>query len=112
MQLYKDFFFNNEADATGDTQPIEIYTGKFKGVVFKFKSLMVQECKQEMDEDDYAVIHFEYDLIKTGTFTKSALDGDAGFQSTMGEILHAILETTTEGTDEDRKDNPEEPTEK
>jgi hypothetical protein len=100
--MYQDFAFDN--DVEGDTQAIRIYTGSYKGVVFRFKCIDVQE------DGESAVIHFEYDLIETGKFKKQELDTDESFQVCLGEILNAILTASFEDVNEDRKDDPEEPT--
>jgi hypothetical protein len=101
MKMYIDFGFNNDVEA--DTQAIQIATGKFKGVVFRFKEVGIQEA------EDSAVINFEYDLVDTVKFKKSELDSDKSFQVCLGEILNSILTDSFKDDDEDRKDYFEEP---
>lgn len=104
MNVNEDFKFRD--DMKHDTVPIELLTGPYKGVVYRYTKVAVREKK-----DDTAVMQFEYDLYKTGDLVETQLRKDEKFQHHIGLILNQLILEAVDNPQSDnehRKDNTEE----
>lgn len=109
LLLGHDFQF--DVTSTQDTLPIQLLTGPYKGVKYRYTKVAVKE-----KEDDTAVLQFEYAIEDPGTWKEKVLRKDERFTYHIGTILnHLIIETidSPHGKDlnDNREDNSQEPTE-
>lgn len=87
MLLEEDFKFRDDIKA--DTVPIELLTGPYKGVTLRYVRVAIKE-----QEDNSAVLQFDYELFEMGDHTETKLRKDPNFQEHAGLVLNAlILET-------------------
>ena len=103
-----DFRFRDDMMSKDEVQtvPIEILTGPYKNVIYRYVKVGVKE-----KDGGEAVLQFIYDLLNTGNFSETTLRGDQRFTNHIGIILnHLILEVAEPKTDDDREDYSEEPT--
>ena len=101
-----DFRFRDDmiVKDSKDTVPIEILTGPYKNVIFKFTTVGVKEL-----ENGTAVLKFQYDLSEMGDHTETKLRSDKRFEDHLGILLnHLILESAEFEHNESRKNNPTE----
>jgi hypothetical protein len=113
MELGVDFRFKEnykekKADKT-DTVPIELLTGPFKGVTYRYLKVAIQEL-----ENGTAKLQFEYDILDAGPFTEVKLRKLEKFSHIIGLILNTlileIVDTPHGRVDANREGNSEEPT--
>jgi hypothetical protein len=108
MIINLDFRFRD--DMKHDTVPIEILLDLYKGVVYRYVKVGIKE-----NNDDTAVLKFEYDLYEMGNHTETSLRKDKLFDKTLGLILNSIIvdvaEIEGQVEDEHRDDNSQEPNE-
>jgi hypothetical protein len=102
-----DFRFRDDmfsADS-GETLPIEILTGPFKNVIFKYVKVGVKE-----KDDETAVLQFTYDLLEMGNHTETYLRKDPKFTQHLGILLNHLILETQQGLEknESRKNDTEE----
>jgi len=101
---FRDDLLTKEAEEEGQTVPIEILTGPYKNVIFRYVKVAVKE-----KDDGEAVLQFIYDLFEMGDHTETGLRKDKRFTEHLGILLnHLILETAQGIDDADRKNNIEE----
>ena len=89
-------------DIKDDTVPIELLTGPYKGIVYRYTKVAVKE-----KEDDTAVMQFDYHLYHTGELSETTIRRDRKFTQHIGLILNALILETVEN--ENREDHSEEP---
>lgn len=83
---FRDDLYKPEA---GDTIPVEILTGPYKNVIYRYVRLGVSE-----KENGEAVLRFQYELLEMGNHTETELRSDQRFTNHIGILLnHLILET-------------------
>ena len=100
MILDEDFKFRDDLKA--DTVPIELLTGPYKGVIYRYTATKLEEN----DAKTGAKLMFDYDFFETGTFTEAKLRKDKKFSFHIGLILNSlILEYVNSPDDNDRKAN-------
>lgn len=82
---FRDDLYKPDA---GDTVPIEILTGPYKGVVYRYIRVGVSE-----KDNGEAVLKFQYELLELGNHTETSIRNDQRFTQHIGIILnHFILE--------------------
>lgn len=102
-----DFRFRDDMINKDEVQtvPIEILTGPYKDVIYRYVKVGVKE-----KNDGEAVVQFIYDLLNTGNFSETTLRNDQRFTNHIGVLLnHLILEAAESETNDDREDYSEEP---
>lgn len=108
MIINHDFKFRD--DMKYDTVPIEILLDLYKGVVYRYVKVGIRE-----NNNDTAVLKFEYDLYEMGNHTETSLRKDKLFDRTLGLILNSIIvdvaEIEGQVGDEHREDDSQEPNE-
>lgn len=105
----KDFRFRDDLAKleAGDTVPLEILTGPYKDVIFRYVRVSVRE-----KEDGEAVLQYQYELLEMGNHTETQLRKDERFSRHIGIMLnHLILESLEAKDNENRENNPKEPDE-
>ena len=99
-----DFRFRDDMIKPDEVQtvPIEILTGPYKNVIYRYVKVGVKE-----KDDGEAVLQFIYDLLDTGDFSETTLRNDQRFTNHIGLILnHMILEIAEPAEDDNtREDN-------
>lgn len=94
-----DFKFRDDmvSEKSKDTVPIEILTGPFKNVIYRYTKVGVRE-----QNDGTATLRFEYDLLNMGdNFTETKLRNDKKFEQHLGILLnHLILESLEKSENE------------
>lgn len=98
-----DFKFRDDmvSQNSKDTVPIEILTGPFKDVIFRYTKVGVKE-----QNDGTAVLRFEYDLLNMGDFTETKLRNEKKFEQHIGILLnYLILESVEKEEHESREDD-------
>lgn len=107
MKIAEDFILRDDLiNGEKDTIPIEIISGPYAGVVYKYAKLTFTEDISETE----AKCVFEYSIIKTGKTNKSIakLKKDKRFQEHISLILNSLLLYCVRDENEHRKDNSEE----
>jgi hypothetical protein len=99
MFIGVDYKFRD--DLKEDTVPIELLTGPYKGVVYRYTKVAVKE-----KEDNTAVMQFDYHLHYTGELSETTIRRDAKFTHHIGLILNALILETVDN--ENREDHSEE----
>jgi hypothetical protein len=102
-----DFRFRDDLISKDEVQtvPIEILTGPYKNVIYRYVKVGVKE-----KEDGEAVLQFLYDLLENGEYSETSLRNDQRFTNHIGLILnHMILETAESESDDIREDDTKEP---
>lgn len=84
MIVNEDFKFRD--DMKHDTVPIELLTGPYKGVVYRYTKVAVKE-----KEDDTAVMKFDYDIYESAGHVQTQLRKDKTFQNHIGLILNELI---------------------
>ena len=97
MIIGEDFKFRD--DLKGDTVPMELLTGPYKGVILRYTNVGVKEL-----EDDTAVLQFAYELMEMGDHTETKLRKDVKFQEHAGLILNALILETLDAEDDEPKE--------
>lgn len=87
-----------------DTQPIEILTGKYKGVVFRY--LEVQLLENE--ENDEVTMRFLTEIIDNKGGIDKDIQADEHYQGYVGNILNMMLLTLAETNIEPGKNDTDE----
>lgn len=102
MILGEDYRFRD--DYKTDTVPIELLTGPFKGVIFRYTNVRIDE-----QEDGTARIGFSYDTLDKVGHSDTKLAKDKIFQESIGLILNQlILDITEYDANANRESNIEE----
>ena len=102
----KDFRFRDDLAKieAGDTVPIEILTGPYKDVIFRYVRVSVRE-----KEEGEAVLQYQYELLEMGNHTETQLRKDERFSRHLGVLLnHLILESLEAPGNENRENNSKE----
>jgi hypothetical protein len=102
----KDFQFRDDLAKieSGDTVPIQILTGPYKDVIFRYIRVSVKE-----QDGGEAILQYQYELLEMGSYTETQLRKDSRFSQHIGIILnHLILESLEVRRDANRENNPEE----
>jgi hypothetical protein len=100
----EDFKFRDDLcnPEKGDTVPIQITTGPYEGIIYRYTSLKLSEDP----EQDQAKLQFGYEILETPTITETTLRKDQRFTNHIGIILnHFILETLETDQNELRENN-------
>lgn len=100
MKLNEDWKFRDDIKA--DTVPIEILTEPYKGVILRYTRVSIKEQQNES-----AVLQFEYELHEMGNHTEVSLRKDKKFEHFAGLVLNNLILESIEGTDESREDDTE-----
>jgi len=100
---FRDDMFKN---VDGQTVPIELLTGKYKGVIFRFIKVGIKE-----ETDGKALLQFEYELYDPAEYTETSLRKDTKFTTEIGLILNQMLLQIAEIDDANRENHPKEPVE-
>jgi hypothetical protein len=79
-----DYKFRDELKE--DTVPIELLTGPYKGVVYRYTHVSLKE-----KEDDSAVMNFDYHLHETAEHKDTDLISDHRFIAHIGLILNQLI---------------------
>ncbi len=87
----------------GDTVPIEVLTGPYKNVIFRYVRIGVSE-----KENGEAVLRFQYELLDMGSYTETSLRSDQRFTDHIGIILNHLLLEIAESEVADREDDSQE----
>ena len=91
MNLNEDYKFRDDMPETDDdTVPVEVLTGPYKGVVFRFTTVQLQEGEFQ------ATLKFQYELFEMGQHTETSLRSDPLFNNTAGLILNQIILDVTD----------------
>ena len=101
----KDFQFRDDLAKieSGDTVPIQILTGPYKDVIFRYIRVSVKE----QDGGD-AKLQYQYELLEMGSYTETQLRKDSRFSQHIGIILNHLILESLEVIDANRENNPEE----
>ena len=94
MIVGEDFKFRDDFKKE-DTVPIEIISGPYKGVVYRYKTVAVKE-----NDDETATLKFDYHLHEMGDFTETKLRKDKVFENYIGLILNRIILEVSEPSEE------------
>lgn len=94
---FRDDLYKPEA---GDTIPIEILTGPFKGVIFRYIRIGVSE-----KENGEAVLRFQYELLQMGNYTETQIRSDQRFTNHIGILLNHLIIELSENTQNDIGEN-------
>lgn len=100
MIIGVDYKFRDDIKA--ETVPIELLTGPYKGIVYRYTQVSVKER-----EDNTAVMQFDYFLHNTGELSETTIRRDSKFTQHIGLILNTLILETVEN--ENREDHSEEP---
>lgn len=101
MIVNEDFKFRDDLVKTvSDTVPIELLTGRYKDVIFRYTTVSIQE-----QENLSARLQFDYDLLETGKHTKDSLEEDKKFEFHIGLILNTLILEATEDPKEPKDTN-------
>ena len=86
-----DFKFRDDlAKEQTDTVPIELLLDFYKGIVYRYTSMKV------IEQDDQAVMKFDYEFIDTGNLQATNLRKDKQFHNIIGLILNKLILDTVE----------------
>jgi hypothetical protein len=103
MKIGEDYKFRDDMK-NFDTVPIELLIDPWQGVILRYTQVGIKE-----QEDDTAVLKFQYDLIEMGNHTETNLRRSKKFEEFVGLILnHMILEVSEHDGTKSGKDNTEE----
>lgn len=97
---FRDDLITKQAEEEGQTVPIEILTGPYKNVIFRYVKVAVKE-----KEAGEAVLQFIYDLIEMGDHTETSLRKDKRFTEHLGVLLNHLILETAEGIDDATREN-------
>lgn len=100
MILNEDYRLREDMDEkTHDTLPIELLSGPYKGVLYRYTTVQLQE-----QDNGFATMKFQYELYEMGDHTETALRKDQNFTKHIGLILNQIILDTLEEPMEEPKD--------
>jgi hypothetical protein len=102
-----DFRFRDDLIKSEEVQtvPVEILTGPYKNVIYRYVKVGVKE-----KDDGEAVLQFIYDILDPGDLTETTIRNDQRFTNHIGLILnHMILEIAENDVDDTREDDTQEP---
>ena len=105
MIIGQDFKFRDDYK-NHDTVPIEILTGKYKGVILRYTNVAIQE-----EANDTAKLKFGFDIIESPSIKKKKLREDTKFMTEAGLILNAMILEIVGDTDAVGENYSEEPVE-
>lgn len=94
MNINQDFKFRDDIykPDSAETVPIEITTGPYSGVVYRYVRVGVKE-----KDDGEAVMQFQYELLEMGNHTETALRADHRFTKHIGLVLNQLILESLEG---------------
>lgn len=100
-----DFIFRDDLykPENGDTIPIEILIGPYKGVIYRYVRMGVTE-----KPDGEAVLRFQYELLELGNHTETSLRNDQRFTDHIGIILNHLILEVAESDIDNREDGSQE----
>jgi len=99
---FRDDLFNEKEE--GSTVPIELLLDGFEGVVYRYTRVAFR-----MEEDPPRML-YDYEIIKSGTYSMMTLRKSPKFNTALGLVLNALLLDAGEGDDlETGANNPKEP---
>lgn len=84
MILSEQYKFRDDIKA--DTVPIEFLTDPYKGVILRYTKVGIKE-----QDNNTAVLQFDYELFEMGDHTEVKLRKDPMFQEHAGLILNALI---------------------
>lgn len=87
MKVYEDFKFRDDLlEKETDTVPIEILEGPYKGVVYRYTQVQINEGEEN------ATVKFAYDILSSKVaFKEEELRKDKIFTRTIGLILNNLV---------------------
>lgn len=88
----------------GDTVPIELLTGPYSGVIYRYVRIHVQEKKS-----GEAVMRFQFELLEMGNHTETSLRKDPKFTEHIGLLLNHLILEAAEADSANRASDIEEP---
>ena len=94
MIINIDYKFRD--DLKEDTVPIELLTGPYKGVVYRYTQVAIKE-----QANDSAVMQFDYYLHQTGGLTETSLRADQKFTTHIGLILNQLILDSVSAAEEE-----------
>ena len=86
----------------GDTVPIELLTGPYSGVIYRYVRINVQEKK-----NGEAVMRFQYELLNMGNHTETSLRKDPLFAEHIVLLLNHLILEAAEANSADRESDTE-----
>jgi hypothetical protein len=106
LEVGKDFKFRDDLynKESGETVPIQILTGPYKDVIYRYIKIAVQE-----KEDGHAVLQFIYDLLELGEHFETKLRADKRFVEHLGLLLNSFILETLESSSDVGENYSEEP---
>jgi hypothetical protein len=94
---FRDDFYKPD---DGDTIPIELLTGPYKGVIYRYVRINVSE-----NENGEATLRFQYELLEMGNHTETTLRNDRRFTEHIGIILNHFILELVENDSANREDD-------
>lgn len=94
MIINIDYKFRDDIKA--DTVPIQLLTGPYNGVVYRYTQVSIKE-----KENDSAVMQFDFYLHETGEHTENSLRADPKFTAHIGLILNQLILDTVDANVEE-----------
>lgn len=89
---FRDDLFDSEKAEYGDTIPIELMVGAFRGVVYRYTTVAIKEL-----ENGEPRLQFSYEILKTveddgdHSMTEDDLRSNEYFEKFIGTVLNAIM---------------------
>jgi hypothetical protein len=103
MNVGQDFKFRDDLHKpkqTGDTVPIELLIGPYKGVIYRYVKIAIKE-----QDDGKATLQFIYDLLEMGNHTETSLRADKKFTDCVGLILNQLILEALEIKEDDIRED-------
>jgi hypothetical protein len=103
---FRDDLYNVDK---GETVPIEILMGPYKGVILRYTQVSIKE-----QDNGTAVLQFTYELLTLAEQTETTLRKDSRFEHHIGLLLNHLILEATQGIDDnaDREDYSEDTTDR
>lgn len=98
--MEKGFKFRDDLAKSDETVPLELTEGPYKGVVYRYTTVGIRE-----EQDESAVLRFQYELYSMGDHTETSLRKDQKFENTIGLILNSLILEATDDTNAKRGKN-------
>ncbi|NDB84869.1 MAG: hypothetical protein EB127_19490 [Alphaproteobacteria bacterium] len=97
-----DYKFRDDMvnEKSKDTVPIQILTGPYKNVIYRYTKVGVRE-----QNDGTAVLRFEYDLLDVAENTETKLRNDRKFEQHLGILLNYFILESLEKTDNESRED-------
>jgi hypothetical protein len=98
-----DYKFRDDmtTEKSKDTVPIQILTGPYKNVIYRYTKVSVKE-----QNNGTAVLIFDYDLLDKIDYTETQLRNDKRFEQHLGILLnHLILQSLENEENESGEDD-------